>query len=133
MLHRLWQGCGLRLPRPLAWLTTVLFINATWVYFRAPTLEDAHRVLGAMVRLTGAELPLLEAYCTGAWRFLTPWWLPPLLALALSELFLRNSREWVQRLRPSWPWPLAAAALFCTGVLLLMERNRYTEFIYFQF
>jgi D-alanyl-lipoteichoic acid acyltransferase DltB (MBOAT superfamily) len=59
VVHRFWNRMGLRLPTMLAWLTTFLFVNATWVYFRAPSLADAHRVLKAMVqsRCRGFQSP----------------------------------------------------------------------------
>ena len=47
-LHRVWQQRGFRLPRILGWLCTFLFINSTWVFFRAPSLSDALRVLRGM-------------------------------------------------------------------------------------
>jgi alginate O-acetyltransferase complex protein AlgI len=47
--HRFWSGAGMRLPRWLAWLITFLFINATWVFFRAKTWSDAKRVFTGMI------------------------------------------------------------------------------------
>lgn len=49
--HRLWQGSGRRLPTVAAWLLTFGFINITWVFFRAETLDDALRVLRGMFDL----------------------------------------------------------------------------------
>lgn len=49
LVHRLWSKTAFRLPRPVAWLTTFIFVNATWVFFRAASLDDAWRILGAMV------------------------------------------------------------------------------------
>ena len=52
--HRQWRRAGFRLPGPLAWAVTFLFVNITWVFFRAGTLEDARRVLRGMVNLDSA-------------------------------------------------------------------------------
>ncbi len=48
VIHRIWQKVELSLPRAAAWLITFFFINIAWVFFRAPTLSDAARVLNAM-------------------------------------------------------------------------------------
>jgi len=48
---------GHRLYRGAAWLLTFLAVTLSWVYFRAPSVEHAHRILGALVGLHGADLP----------------------------------------------------------------------------
>lgn len=39
------------------WLTTFLAVVVSWVYFRAPTLEQGNGILRAMLGINGAELP----------------------------------------------------------------------------
>ena len=48
-IHRMWGTVGFRLPIMLSWFCTFLFINATWVFFRAVSLADAMKVLKAML------------------------------------------------------------------------------------
>lgn len=48
VVHRAWSGLGLRLPKALAWLLTFGFINVTWVFFRADSMDSALRVLRGM-------------------------------------------------------------------------------------
>lgn len=48
-VHRFWKGLNRPLTPVLAWMTTFAFVNLTWVFFRAKTLDDAMRVLGGMV------------------------------------------------------------------------------------
>lgn len=45
-----------RLPRPLGWLLTFLFVNLAWIFFRAPSLSDAMVFLSRI--LTGGFGPL---------------------------------------------------------------------------
>jgi alginate O-acetyltransferase complex protein AlgI len=52
MLHRLWSKIGKPLPTAFAWFITFMFINVTWVFFRANTLNDATRVLTGMFDLS---------------------------------------------------------------------------------
>ena len=49
VIHRIWAGLGLRMWHWSAWLTTFIFINATWVFFRAKEWDDAVKVLSGMV------------------------------------------------------------------------------------
>lgn len=48
-VHRFWKGFDHPFPPALAWITTFAFVNVTWVFFRAKTLDDAIRVLRGMI------------------------------------------------------------------------------------
>ncbi len=48
VIHRIWKKCGFALPKAIAWLTTFLFINTSWVFFRAESLASAKTVLNGM-------------------------------------------------------------------------------------
>jgi len=49
VLHRIWGSLGFRLPKMMAWFVTFNFVNVTWVFFRAKSLGDAHRVISGML------------------------------------------------------------------------------------
>ena len=55
---RLFPGLTRVTPRPLAVLATFLFVNAAWVFFRAPDFETAFTVLGAMAGFAPGAEPL---------------------------------------------------------------------------
>lgn len=57
VVHRFWQQLGLRLPKVLAWLLTFNFVNLTWVFFRAPDMSSAFKVIAGMMGLQGVMLP----------------------------------------------------------------------------
>jgi len=48
-VHRVWKGFNHPFPPGLAWIMTFAFVNVTWVFFRAKTIDDATRVLRGMV------------------------------------------------------------------------------------
>ncbi len=52
--HRIWRRMGGSMPAPLAWVTTFLFVNVTWVFFRAKSMDDALRVLRGMANVPSA-------------------------------------------------------------------------------
>ncbi len=47
--HRLWTRLRYQMPAALGWLLTFMFVNASWVFFRAKTMDDAVRVFSGMV------------------------------------------------------------------------------------
>ncbi|HHH53646.1 MAG TPA: MBOAT family protein, partial [Bacteroidetes bacterium] len=57
VVYQLWCRLGLRLSLWLAWLVTFLFINITWVFFRAETWSDAMKVLSGMCGFTTIIFP----------------------------------------------------------------------------
>lgn len=52
--HRFWKRFGRPMPDALAWLVTFMFVNISWVFFRAKTLDDALRVLQGMFDFSSA-------------------------------------------------------------------------------
>jgi len=66
MINHAWQYCIKLLPykidqaklyTPCCWLLTFLAVVISWVFFRAPTLDQAIAILSAMIGQNGFELP----------------------------------------------------------------------------
>ena len=115
-----WHRAGRRMPAPLGWALTLLFVLAAWVPFRAPDFATALRIYaGALgfagvgsVRVPGAAVLLLGA--------------------AVALLGPSSQAVALDRARPS-PWLAGAAGLAAAGLLLLAGGRVPNEFIYFQF
>jgi D-alanyl-lipoteichoic acid acyltransferase DltB (MBOAT superfamily) len=139
----LWKRRGLSMNRVLAWLITFNFINATWVFFRARTWDDAMKVLKGMCGLTEIRLP---AFLSGSLSFLlergirfgenllvlkaddyTIWMI---IATLFAVLVLKNSNEMVVRFHPDTKRMVFAVAVLTYAIFNL---QRVTQFIYFQF
>jgi D-alanyl-lipoteichoic acid acyltransferase DltB (MBOAT superfamily) len=118
-----------RLPKSLAVVLTLLFVNATFVIFRAPTLASAARVFVGMTGHGGlfsmeswAGLRVIEKAQYG------------LLALAgIAVLFVkRNSNAAYKSFRPSRravAFTVATAAV----AILFMNASKVKDFVYFEF
>ena len=52
VVHRAWKKVNYPLPAALAWLFTFLFINFTWVFFRAKDFAAARRVMRGMKNIS---------------------------------------------------------------------------------
>ena len=62
VVNRFWRSFGLKMSPFLAWLLTFLFLNTTWVFFRAETWVDAVKVLKAMWGWEGVNLEAFEYF-----------------------------------------------------------------------
>jgi alginate O-acetyltransferase complex protein AlgI len=121
-VNHLWQGAGLRLPRPLAWLVTLLFVMAGWVLFRCDSFAVAADMFGSMLGLHGIGHVTLDREFVAA-----------LIGGAAVALIGPTSQQAaLERLRPHiWLAVPAGAAL--AYLLLLVGGRLPNVFIYFQF
>ena len=135
VLERLCRG-KVRLPKPLGWLLTFLFVNAAWVFFRAGTLTQALSLLRDMTRggwalpsaafVDSLLLPEFEALATFAnlaglgTEGLFYYWLPLLsLPLGMALLTLPNPLRQAQSFRPKgWKALIIVVALVWSVVSL---------------
>ena len=114
-----WQGAGLRLPTPLAWAITMLFVIAGWVLFRASSFTEAAVMLEAMSGVGGIG----GSFAGGALI---------IVAAAVSTIG-PTSFEFVSRQLKPYPAFAVAAAVVAVVVVLEVGKGQPQSFIYFQF
>ena len=152
-----------RAGRALAVAITFLFVTLAWVFFRAPDVETARRILTGMFGFHGVALPAslvnrLPALQTvvdhlgwatflgGTSRFIGNWvWV---VAAALVAFAAPNTQEWTRRFGPAldatfaprprsapvWrPSPAWAIVMGLVAGGALLSMSRPSEFLYFQF
>ena len=146
VIQRTWNAMGFRLPVPLAWLVTFLFLNVTWVVFRAPDWSTAMHMLKAMAGYNSVVLPNyvegpLSFLGTAGVEFSVYWFeaidwtsarfafvlLPACLMLVLKA---PNSMELLDGFAPTRRRGVYLAVLFSTALVYV---NREAKFLYFQF
>lgn len=144
-IHRLWKRAGFAMPTLLAWFTTFLFINLSWVFFRATEWGDAIKVLKGMLGLSGVVLaPRLE----NTFHTLSSWGsvsfgsvtehigggyevLLAVVAGLAIVILLPNSNSFREKKMTLW-YILAASLLFAYAVVKSFSSS--TEvFLYFNF
>lgn len=148
IIHRLWLRQPWRMPLCLAWLITFIFVNLTWVFFRAKDGTHAMRLLCGMADWsTAVSLPLnlvptqkiawagslidvlLRSLPTGAAANF------PCLASLVTGfviLFARNSFQLTTESELNGRKMMFALALF-TFAFYAMIASSSTEFLYFNF
>ncbi|WP_242161892.1 MBOAT family protein [Bacillus cereus group sp. BfR-BA-01522] len=148
VIHRLWRKMGGCMPPWAGWLITFLFINITWVFFRATSWHDAIKVLKGMIGLNGFELAnsVFPAFILQKMQFLAQYSISFTESYQVSQLdrtmvvyilgalcisfFLKNSIQLRDTFRPHIWNAVFTAILLVYSVLHLTS---ISEFLYFNF
>jgi len=147
VVHRMWQRLGLSLPKPAAWLLTFMFVNFTWIFFRAKDMADAKRVLRGMLDVRSAlDVSVASIPTQGlAWggrlsdtllRVLPNALVPhaaayAAIAVSFILISLRNSQE-ISLVRVTTGKMLWGAMLFCVAMYFTLAATS-SVFLYFNF
>ncbi len=127
--HRIWKSMFLRMPRWLAWFITFQFVNAAWVFFRAPDISSALQVFEGMLGLTRfyGLVRFGEINTTDLYMYICILPLSGLLAV-----FARNSFEKTASFQFNYKNMFFTVFMFLTSLMFL---NSITpkEFLYFDF
>lgn len=140
IIHRFWQTFTIRIPKPIAWMMTFMFVNIAWVFFRSINIEDALKVIKGMFGFSGIALPM--QFEPGL-RFLTTYGIEfraihfgslnaivTLIVIGLLTISLKNSIELKDRFKPVLSWQICTIVV---ALISLLHINRASEFLYFQF
>ncbi|ARU26801.1 MBOAT family protein [Cellvibrio sp. PSBB006] len=135
VLHRLWNELGCRMHPLLGWFVTFMFINVTWVFFRAESLSDATKVLGGMVGGLSYVGLLNFKFVLPVYNFLLANIQLIFIFVAIfSVLALRNSSEYFQRGGVSFRRMVFSGLMFAFVFLLYFhESTSESQFLYFNF
>lgn len=115
-----------RLPGALRIALTYLFVQITWVFFRADDLAAALKMLRGLIGLGG------DAHSTLLLRGVVfkPYYLATFFLCALIVWAAPRTWEWSRRI--TWPKAAIALTLFILSAVLLGMQS-YNPFIYFIF
>jgi D-alanyl-lipoteichoic acid acyltransferase DltB (MBOAT superfamily) len=136
-VHRIWSGFESPLPKPVAWITTILYVHFSWVLFRATSLGDAGVVFKKMLDIniipTSDFNPLKGVYLTGVQQLNNL--LPILLGLVLLSccVLFRNSNEIAANQSSAVIRTAIFSSLLFTFSVLIMTGITSQTFLYFNF
>jgi alginate O-acetyltransferase complex protein AlgI len=121
-VNHVWEQRGFRLPRPMAWLLTMLFVMASWVLFRAPDFSTAGQVLASLVGVHGVGRVVVGTDPSYA-----------LVAGAVLAIAGPTSHVAAMTLLRPRPWIAVPTGVGLAYLLLLIGGRLPNVFIYFQF
>ena len=143
IIHRVWSKWAISVPKIVAWLITFLFVNVTWIFFRARDWAAAVKVLRGMAGLDGIILPsalagklaFMKEYgiefggfvanINGSFSML--FWI---LVALLIALIPKNSIQLKDESVFGYKTAIMSGLIFAYAILSM---NRVTEFLYFNF
>jgi D-alanyl-lipoteichoic acid acyltransferase DltB (MBOAT superfamily) len=142
VVNHAWKKKKLYMPKFLAWFITFNFVNISFVFFRAKSMDAAGRIMEGMAGLNGVTLHNSLAKFTflsdmgitfGKWLSVIKGndetWIMAVVALLIATLCI-NSMDIVSRVRPGRGW---FALLLIVAFWSLLDMNKVSEFLYFQF
>ena len=148
VIHRLWKNFDMKMPKAIAWLTTFLFINVTWVFFRSASVGDAMRILSGMVDFrsisstTASDIPTEKFAWGGANSDYLIDMLPAglaanaicfsLIIISFVIITQKNSYEMTVGSGLTWKKTFWMSILFCTAMYSTAQSTS-TVFLYFNF
>lgn len=121
-VNHIWEQRGFRLPRPIAWLLTMLFVMACWVLFRAPDFTTAGQVLASMAGAHGVGSVSLN---TDPFRAMA-------IGAVVATVGLTSQGFALHFLKPR-TWFAVPTGLGLAYLVLLIGGRLPNVFIYFQF
>lgn len=147
IIHRLWHQFDFRLPSWLAWVLTFGFVNITWVFFRAQTLDDARRVLGGMLDFTSIwgqrplSIPVDSLAWAGTWSDHLVTYLPysmipyifTYFAISISFIIIKQKNAYEIIVCDIHMGKLIYGIITFTVAIYCMFASTSSEFLYFNF
>jgi D-alanyl-lipoteichoic acid acyltransferase DltB (MBOAT superfamily) len=142
VVNHLWRKRKLGMPRFLAWFITFTFVNLSFVFFRAKSWDSAMKVLQGMAGMNGVMLhkSLRKIHFLQGLGIKFGLWLDDIngndhtylmvIIAMLVTAFSLNSIQIVERVKPSWRWMIC---MLIISFWSLLDMNRVSEFLYFQF
>ncbi|MFJ5623529.1 MBOAT family O-acyltransferase [Peribacillus loiseleuriae] len=141
VINRAWTNAGFRLNKFLAWFITFQFVNASWVFFRAPDFQTAIEVLKSMIGMNGVKMPenILTYF---QWDIGTAYvytfslaeeiWKPVTFIIVsfIIAVWAKNSIQLKDTLKPSIFTSMYASILF---IYSSYQLQKVSEFLYFNF
>lgn len=140
IIHRVWEQSGIKLHRRISLFLTFMFLNISWVFFRAKDFNSARKVLTAMIDIKSLSLEQVsrltlinsnwiesigkQTHLKTGMMFIT------ILAGFIIIFYMKNSNELSKYIVASPRWSVISGILLATSLMLL---SRKSEFLYFIF
>jgi hypothetical protein len=130
-LNQVWKKKSKRrLPDGVGWAMTFLFVNASFIVFRSPTVSAAWQLMKGLVphahNVFGTELLATVVPFTPSVL------LRPVVIGSVLAFFFKSSWDLASSFRPTWRNSMGTAALL-VATLLFLNSSVVKQFVYFAF
>lgn len=127
--HRAWQKLNIKVNNIVAVISTFVFVNICWIFFRAQSFASAIKVLKGMFGFSGFVIPRTNKLLFIFSDEMQIQWILLLAGFILIFAF-NNSNQLAEKLKPT---KLYLIILVILAYFSLSNINKISEFLYFQF
>ncbi|MFY0672232.1 MAG: MBOAT family protein [Bacteroidia bacterium] len=120
VVERLLSKAGFSINKWVSIPATFLFVNMAWIFFRALSFSDAWKVLNGMFSSDFSDPQLADSKTAIFW----------IIIAAILSFFGKNSNQYLKDFKADTMNLMIAFTLMLIAILNL---NKLSEFIYFQF
>lgn len=143
IINVLWERVGLSMPAIAGWLITFIFINFSWIPFRAHSVQSSYEIINAM--FSPKYEGLLEwvnkgNYTANEWltSSLSPVYISThsIVFITLALMFiitLKNTSEIIQKNRVGIVRTICTASILSVSILFMFGGTSASQFIYSSF
>lgn len=129
-IHKFWKNFNIKMPHFIAVIITFLFINTTWVYFRAASITKANNIILSMLGFNGFEPIIINklrfSFENGSFKLS----ILLLITSFILTFYMKNSIELSKKLKPN---VLCLTVTLILLIVSILSINKVSEFLYFQF
>lgn len=123
IIHRVFTKTGIFMPGWLGVIVTFLFVNFTWVFFKAPGWDVAMDMVAAMSGLQDRA---------PGFTLINDYYFLPIWVIAIVLLFRKNTQEQAESFTYNWKW-LTIMVILIVLNLIFLNSSISQEFLYFDF
>lgn len=128
MVHRAWKSFGFNMNRYLAWFITFIFVNITWIFFRAKEWGDAIKVISGMCGING--MPKAQTIFIGNYTESMNEPILLFLFIGFTLTFFKNTTQLSSMFKPTI---LSILFTIFTLTIAILQLGYISEFLYFNF
>ena len=131
IINRLYKLLNIEMPKFAAWLITFVFVCFSWIYFSAPDIASANKLLLSCINILNFDLPEIHGFNM---KFSGhSWEIYPLIVIPVMIYFIFNNffREKFVNFQPKLTYSLYIVLMLLTAFYQIIESDYSSAFITF--
>ena len=136
VINRLWKKAKIELPKGLSWLITFIFINITWIFFRAENFDSVKNILKGLLGLNGFILPKIShtRFTFEHGTYENTWTIYLILGVAiLIYLIFKDTKLLYKNFKPTNFYVAISLVILILYIFQITNIKYFSPFIYFNF
>lgn len=135
IINRLYKTFKIEFPLYLARIITFLFVCCSWIYFSAPNIATANKLLLSSINFMNFDLPKIYGINMRFINSGNSWEIFPLIVLPIMILFIYNNffRNKLSNFQPKASYTFYIILMLLISFYNIFKPDYSSSFIYFQF